>query len=320
MAVVSVAIPVLNGGASFREVLPAVARQRIDADVELVVADSGSTDGTREFALEQGARVVDVPPGEFSHSATRNLLMEHSSGDHVAFLTDDAVPATERWLERLVAAFSLDPDVALSYGPYIPYPDAPAMVARELTEFFASLSPDGRIRIDRGLREEDRRPGPVAFFTSANGCVARWAWERAPFPPVGSGEDHGLAVALMSTGLAKAYVPDAGVVHSHRYTTLGWFRRFFDEFRSLREVYGHVEEIGVGYTLGTIRRNVRRDRAFAARRGEGEVALESATFHAVRALGAIAGTRAQLLPARVRRWCSEQRRDEFHPLVEARSR
>lgn len=315
---VSVAIPVLNGGASFREVLAAVARQRIDAEVELVVADSGSTDGTREFAIEQGAKVVDVPPGMFSHSVTRNLLMEHTAGGHVAFLTDDSVPASETWLATLVDAFAIDRDVALAYGPYIPRPDAPAMVARELTEFFTSLSPNGRVRIDRGLREEDRRPGPVPFFTTANGCVARWAWERAHFPPVGSGEDHALSVALMAQGLAKAYVPDAAVVHSHEYTTLGWFRRFFDEFRSLREVYGHVEEVGFRYTLGTIRRNVRRDRAYAAARGEGEVVLRSATFHSVRAMGGVLGSRAGLLPSTVRRWCSEQKRGEFRPLVDAR--
>jgi rhamnosyltransferase len=311
---VSVAIPVLNGGASFREVVDAVLRQRIQGGVELVVADSGSTDGTREFALERGAKVVDVPPGEFSHGGTRNLLMERSSGDHVAFLTDDAVPASERWLERLVGGFAAGSDVGLAFGPYIPRPDAPPMVARELTEFFRSLSPDGGVRIDRGLRDEDRRPGPVTFHTDANGCVARRAWERVPFRPVGSAEDQALAVDMLEAGFAKAYVPDAGVVHSHDYTTLNWFRRFFDEFRSLREVYGHVEEVGFRYTLGTIRVNVRRDRAWARARGDGEVALESATFHTVRAAGAILGTRADRIPARVRRWCSEQGRGEFRPL------
>jgi glycosyltransferase involved in cell wall biosynthesis len=315
---VSVAIPVLNGGASFREVLPAVGRQRIDADVELVVADSGSTDGTREFAIEQGAKVVDVAPGTFSHGGTRNLLMQESSGDHVAFLTDDALPASERWLERLVGAFAIGGDIALAYGPYVPRPGAPAMVARELTEFFASLSPDGRVRIDRGLRPEDRRPGPVTFHTDANGCVARWAWERVPFRPLGSAEDQALAVDMLEAGYAKAYVPDAAVVHSHEYSWGGWFGRFFDEFRALREVYGHVEQVGPRYTLGTIRRNVRRDRAFAAARGEGEVALRSATFHALRAAGAALGTRADRLPPRVRLWCSADGRADFRPLVDAR--
>ncbi|MFL5780385.1 MAG: glycosyltransferase family 2 protein [Thermoleophilaceae bacterium] len=318
MRTVSVAIPVLNGGASFREVLPAIARQRIDAEVELVVADSGSTDGTREFALAQGAKVVDVAPGTFSHGGTRNLLMEHSSGDHVAFLTDDALPAADDWLEHLVGGFAAGRDVALAYGPYVPRPDASPMVARELTEFFASLSPDGSVRIDRGLRPEDRRPGPVTFHTDANGCLARWAWERVPFRQIGSAEDQAIAVDMLEAGYAKAYVPGAAVVHSHDYSLTGWFGRFFDEFRALREVYGHVEEVGLRYTLGTIRRNVRRDRAYAAARGDGEVALRSAAFHSLRAAGAVLGTRADLLPPRVRAWCSADGRTEFRPLVDAR--
>jgi rhamnosyltransferase len=313
---VSVAIPVLDGGASFREVLAAVARQRIDADVELVIADSGSTDGTREFAVEQGAKVVDVAPGTFSHGGTRNLLMESSSGAHVAFLTDDAVPASEHWLERLVGAFALDPEVGLAFGPYVPRPDASPMVARELTEFFRSLSPEGRVRIDRGLRPEDRRPGPVTFHTDANGCVARWAWERVPFRPVGSAEDQALAVDMLEAGIAKAFVPDAAVVHSHDYGWGLWFGRFFDEFRSLREVYGHVEQVGFRHTLGTIRRNVRRDRAFAAARGDGEIALRSATFHTLRAAGAALGSRADRVPPWLRRRVSEQGRGEFRPLVD----
>jgi rhamnosyltransferase len=305
---------VLNGGASLAEVLDAVGRQRFDGEVELVVADSGSTDGSRELAVAHGARVIDVEPGTFSHGGTRNLLMEGSSGDHVAFLTDDAIPASDTWLARLVDAFALDPDLALAYGPYLPYPHASPMVKRELTEFFGSLSPDGRPRIDRGLRDEDRRPGPVTYYTDANGCVARWAWERIPYRPVGYAEDHALAIDMLSAGLAKAYVPDAAVVHSHDYPPLLRFRRFFDEFRALREVYGHVEKVGVRHTLGTIRRGVARDRAFAAARGEGEVVGQSLAFHALRAAGAALGTRADRLPPAVRGWCSLERRSEFRPI------
>jgi putative AlgH/UPF0301 family transcriptional regulator len=56
---VSVAIPTLNGGARFAEVLDAVAAQRVERDVELVVADSRSTDGSRELAAARAALVVD---------------------------------------------------------------------------------------------------------------------------------------------------------------------------------------------------------------------------------------------------------------------
>jgi rhamnosyltransferase len=311
MSLVSVALPVRNGMPSLADVLDAVARQKLDREVELVFADSGSTDGSRELAASHGAKIIDVPPAEFSHGATRQLLMERSSGDHVAYLTDDSVPASEHWLANMLEAFELGPDVALAYGPYVPRPDASVPVARELTQFFASLSPDGRPRVDRGLRPEDRRPGPVTFYTDANGCIARWAWERVPFRPIGNAEDQLIATEMLAAGFAKAYMPAAAVIHSHDYPPFERFGRFFDEFRSLREVYGHVEKVGVRHTLGTIRRNVARDRAWAAARGRDDVALESLTFHTVRAAGAALGTRADRLPATVRGWLSREGRPGY---------
>ena len=314
MSAVSVAIPVKDGGESLHEVIDAVRRQRLDREVELIIADSGSTDGSRELAERRADVVVDIPPGEFTHGGARNVLMEHSRGDHVAFLTDDSVPAADDWLARLLEGFELAPDVGLAYGPYVPRPDASAMMARELTQFFAALAPDGRPRIDRGLAPADRRPGPVTFYTDANGCLARWAWERVPFRPVTNAEDHLIAIEMLGAGLAKAFVPAAAVVHSHDHPPLGRFRRWFDEFRALREIYGHVEQVGVRYTLGRIRRSVARDRAWAAERGYGEVGLESAAFHSIRAAAAALGTRADRLPPSVRRWCSEGRRPGFDPV------
>ena len=312
---VTIAIPVRNAMPRLDEVLDAVASQRVDLDVELLVADSGSTDRSREAAAARGARVLDVAPGEFSHGGTRNRLMAEARGDHVVFLTHDAVPAAPDWLARLLEGFELGEDVALVYGPYLARPDASAMVAREHEEFFAGLAPDGRPRVDRGLAPGDRRPGPVTFFTDANGAVARWAWERVPYRDVEYAEDQLLATDMLAAGFAKAYVPAAGVIHSHDYPALERFRRYFDEFRALREVYGHVEKVGFHHTLGTIRTNVRRDRAWARAHGRGEVAVESLVFHGVRAAGAALGTRADLLPPALRARLSLEGRGGFDPVA-----
>ena len=315
---VSVAIPVRDGGAVFHDLLDAVLRQRVDRPLEVVVADSGSTDGTREHALERGVTVVDVPPHEFSHGGTRNLLMERSSGAHVAYLTADAVPAREDWLAELLAGFDDAPDVGLVYGPYLPRPDASPMVRRELLEFFAAMAPGGGSRVDRGLPAE-LRPSFETFYTDANGCLSRRAWERVPYRPVTYAEDQLLALDMLRAGFAKVYRPSAGVVHSHDYPPVERFGRFFDEFRALREVYGHVEEVGFRYTLGTARRNVRRDRAFMRGLGmsEREVergTLDSALFHSLRAAGAALGSRADRIPAPVRRLLSREGRASFDPV------
>jgi glycosyltransferase involved in cell wall biosynthesis len=314
-APVSVAIPVRNGGALLAEVLRAVRSQRIEREVELLVADSGSTDGSAELARSFGATVF--PVAAFSHGGTRNELMERAHGAHVAFLTQDAVPADDRWLATLLGAFELAADVGLVCGPYRARPGAPVAVTRELRAWFASLSPDGAARVDRA--RDPRGPGALTFFTDANGAVARAAWERVPFRAVSYAEDQALALDMLRAGYAKAFVPDAAVVHSHDYGALAQFRRSFDEWRGLREIHGFVQPAAPRATLLSIQRNVRDDVAAAREAGLPPRALSreaarSLRHWSVRAVGAAAGSRADRLPPALRRWCSLERRASFEPL------
>jgi rhamnosyltransferase len=309
---VTVAIPVRNGGALLRDVLAAVRAQRVDRPVELLVADSGSSDGSVDVARSFGAAVV--PVATFSHGGTRNLLVERAAGTHIAFLTQDAVPAGDRWLAELLAGFELAHDVALVYGPSLPRPGAPAAVARELEAWFTSLAPDGRPRLDR--TREPHGPGAVTFFSSANGAVARWAWTRVPFPPVPYAEDQALARDMLRAGYGKVYAPDAAVVHSHDYTTIAQFRRAFDEWRALREVHGWVQPLAPARTLLALQSNVRADMRTVRTSGvpPAVVARElarSVRHWTVRAAGAAAGSRADRMPPRIRRWCSLEGRGSF---------
>jgi rhamnosyltransferase len=315
----TVAIPVKDGATVLDGTLAAVRAQRPPGGVELelVVCDSGSRDRSVAIARGHGAEVFEIPAESFSHGGTRNLLMERSSGAHVAFLTQDAAPAADDWLALLLGAFSAADDVALAFGPYLPRPGASAMVARELTEWFASFSPSGELRIDR-LASSERSVaasellGPRGFFTDANGCVARAAWESVPFRPVAYAEDHTLAHDMLRAGYAKAYVPGAAVVHSHDYSSWNWLRRSFDEARALHEVYGLLEPAAparVALELwGRTGADWRWQRSRAGGTASVSVLARSAAHHAARRAGAILGTRADRLPTRlVRRLSIEGR-------------
>jgi rhamnosyltransferase len=314
-ALVTVAVPVRNGGPTLARVFDAVARQSLDRPVEIVVSDSGSTDGSRELAAGHG-RVIDVRPEDFSHGGTRNLLMAEAAGSHIAFLTQDAVPADEHWLARLVSAIEEVPGAGLSYGPYLPRPDASTMVRRELDEFFAALGGGGR-RVDRTTVGLD----DAGFFTSANCCIARAAWERVPFRDVTYAEDRLLAREMLAAGIAKVFEPAAAVVHSHDYPPVDRFRRWFDEWRALREVYGHVESISPRRGAALVRLGVAGDLALA--RGEGargvgaaRLGVESAAYHALRWIASGLGSRADRLPPAVRRRLSLEGRPGYDPVHE----
>lgn len=268
--IVTVALPVLDGGPLLGEVLAAVRAQEVDRPVELLVIDSGSSDGSVALARRHGARVVEIPRAEFGHGRTRNRLMELSTGDHVAFLTQDSTPAHARWLAALLAGFA--GDVALVFGPQRPRPDASPMVRRELLELFERIDPGG------------------PFFSSANGAVARWAWERVPFRDVAYGEDHALARDMRAAGFAKAYAPEAEVLHSHDHPPLRAFKRYFDDFRALSRVNGLREPLTPRYVAARVRNDVAADRAFMRREGLRVQTARSLAHHVARALGRSLGT------------------------------
>jgi glycosyltransferase involved in cell wall biosynthesis len=319
---VSVAIPVRNGGELFAGVLAALAAQTVEH--ELLVCDSGSSDGSLELARAHGARVLAIEPERFTHGVARNRLMDAADGAQVALLTQDSEPADERWLQRLLEGFTLASDVAIVYGPYRPRPQASFPVRNELERWFASLSPDGRPRLER--LEEDERSLPAVellgrrgFFTDANACLARAAWERVPFREVPYAEDRVLAMDMLRAGYSKAFVPGAAVIHSHDYTNGEQLRRCFDEWRGLREVYGWREPASPARILAQLRGELGRAREELIAKGVSPgrrcVTLAAVSrHHVVCRAGALLGSRADRLPAGASRRLSLEGRAGFAPL------
>ena len=88
--VVSVVVPVLDEAAALPGLLDHVAS--LPGDLEILVADGGSTDGTRAIALERGATVVDAPCGR---AVQQNAGARAARGDVLVFLhADSRLPAT----------------------------------------------------------------------------------------------------------------------------------------------------------------------------------------------------------------------------------
>jgi rhamnosyltransferase len=318
----SVAIPIRDGGAPLADTLAALAAQSVEH--ELIVYDSGSRDGSVDLARSHGARVLEIPSSSFAHGRVRNLLMRETKGERVALLSQDAEPADERWLERMLSGFDLAPDVALVYGPYRPRPTAPLAVRLELEHWFASLSPDGEPRLERLPARERSLPavelvGRRGFFTDANACLAREAWERVPYRDLPYAEDRALALDMLRAGYAKAFLPDAAVLHSHDYTAIEQLRRCFDEWRGLLEVYGWREPVSPAHLLRQLRAPLAHAREELIREGVSTPrrwATLTAVIrhHVIRLAGAALGSRADRLAPGVRRRLSLDGRADFAPL------
>lgn len=299
----SVVVPVLDGARYLPELLAGVFAQ--GHDVEVLVVDSGSRDESPRLAAEAGATVLEIPNAEFGHGRTRNLAAEHTSGDLICFLTQDATPLPG-WLDAYAAAFAADERLGAAFGPHRPRPDTSVMIARELTDFFGSF-PAGV----HGTED------PV-FLSNVNACYRRACWEQVRFADVAYAEDQAFARAMVEHGWRRAYVPEAGVLHAHDYSPLGFARRYFDEYRGLRETAGHVERIGVRSTVRDVRGLVAADRRWMAAQGwstgqRAKATGRSTLHHTTRKFAAALGSRADKLPASVERAISLERRATAPP-------
>ena len=175
------------------------------------------------------------------------MALRESRGDFVCFLTQDAVPVSDDYLERLVAPMIDDSDIALVSGRQLPKADA-----RRFEQLVRGFNypdwPSVRSKYDL------EKLGIKTFFAS-DACSAyrRTAYlECGGFEHVNTNEDMLMAARFIASGLKVAYEPRAEVYHSHNLTPSQQFARnravgFFLETHA--DELMHTSEIGEGGRL-----------------------------------------------------------------------
>jgi hypothetical protein len=115
---ISVIIPVLNGARHLRLLLPTLKKQKGIKTIEIIIVDSGSTDGNIEICKNFETTIVTITPDEFSHSYARNIGAENAHGSYLLFLTQDALPTTDTWLYEMLSVLKKNDVVAVSCKEY----------------------------------------------------------------------------------------------------------------------------------------------------------------------------------------------------------
>jgi GT2 family glycosyltransferase/glycosyltransferase involved in cell wall biosynthesis len=296
---ISVVIPVLNGAEFLDEVLGAVTSQVIDEPFEVLVIDSGSTDGSLEIvAGRPGVRLLEIDKADFGHGRTRNLGVQNTTGELIAFLTQDATPANEHWLAAYRDAFRLAPNVGAAFGPHLPRPGVSPLMARILRDHFAQFGGEDGQPVLQGA------DGPI-FLSNSNSCISRAAWEQTPFRDIAYAEDQAFGVDVLRNGWLKTFVPGAAALHSHDYGMAESFKRYFDEYRGLNDSVGERTEASASKALDIITSSIAEDQKFLAELGQpawrrAAWGAKSAVYHTGRVGFGGLGARANRLPARVR--------------------
>jgi len=233
---VTVIIPTLNGEPYLREVLKAVEAQDYPGEVEVLVIDSGSTDGTLDILADfPDTRVEHIDKASFGHGRTRNWGAQLATGHYVAFLTQDATPAGPSWLSRLVEPLEISDDVWGVFGAQIPRKHCPPLQKYEILGAFAASGTGIGVTVQAEHWTPAEALDRAAFYSDVNAATRREILaDVLPYRDVPYGEDQFFGRDVLSAGKFKAYAPLAAVIHSNDISLRNYARRIFDEGLALR--------------------------------------------------------------------------------------
>lgn len=245
---ISIVIPVLNAEAFLPALIEAIASQSLEP-AEIILVDSGSSDGTRSLAAGyEEVRLVSI--ADFTHGKARNLGVRMAIGRILVFMSQDALPFDRYWLEELVDPL-YNSGAGASYSRQVPKESASPMERLFLHTRFPKEA-----RLLRNRRGNGELSFEEVFFSNVSSAVRKHLLEECPFDEdLIMSEDQKLSKDLLEKGHIVAYASRSIVVHSHEYTLSEVFKRYFDSAYSLDQIFAsHTLKtsaaIGLSYLWG----------------------------------------------------------------------
>jgi glycosyltransferase involved in cell wall biosynthesis len=218
---ISVVIRCFNEERTISRLLTGIAAQTVPVQ-QIIVVDSGSTDGTLSVASRFPVEVHSIAPADFSFGRSLNLGCRAASGDLVVVASAHVYPVYDTWLERLTAPF-VDPAIGLSYGRQVGGPRTAYSERQVLATWFPATS-------------NARQHHP--FANNANSCIRRQEWTVMRYDEDLTGlEDLDYARRLLGSGREIAYVAEAPVVHMHEETWKQVVNRYRREAIAHRRIF-----------------------------------------------------------------------------------
>lgn len=223
---VSFLIPTLNAAGILETCLKSIQAQDYPADrMEIILADGGSTDGTRELARRYGATVLDNP--RRGYDSGKCVALAGATGEFVVFVDADNEITHPDFITRAVAAMQRYPQALGLESYYLPSPKMSSICVylsqvlhiSDPVAWMMSVNPR-LVGSAEGVERWTFPDGRLAFPMGANGFVFRRA-DLAHLTADDLFEDCTVVLELAKRGRMEwLRIPGRGV---HHYVVGGWW-------------------------------------------------------------------------------------------------
>ncbi len=289
-----------DGGKDISSCLSSIFSQKTSHAFETIAIDSGSTDGTIDIMNKFPVKVVHINPYDFGHGKTRNLGARLAKGKYLIFITQDAIPFDDYWLELLINSIEHDKKIAGVYSRNIPKSDCDPFEARYIASAWGEKK-------EIKSKENYENYKKLVFFSNTSSCIRRDIWEKFPFNDnLVQTEDQDWSKRVLEAGYEIAYEPASMVYHSHSYPIKKLFSKYFDAGTAHRLIFKDNNNVHLPLIPFFAVAVVLLDVNFMAKRNYGLIPIlkwmpESFVRHSIEAMGFWLGLHSKHLPTGVKR-------------------
>ncbi|EMR3046099.1 glycosyltransferase family 2 protein [Klebsiella pneumoniae] len=218
-----IAVPTYNGGKIWKEVITSIKRYA-PQNLYVLVIDSNSKDDTAANALAAGFDVDTINGADFNHGGTRNIAVEKAQHEHdiIIFMTQDAIPQQD-FIINIIDAFKNE-KVACAYGRQLPHVDANPLASH--ARYYNYPTKDYVC----GYEDIPEMGIKTVFMSNSFSAYRISAFKKLGGFPSNTilCEDMYFTAKAVKAGFKVAYTANAVVRHSHNYTPMEEFKRYFD--------------------------------------------------------------------------------------------
>jgi rhamnosyltransferase len=240
---VSIVIRCRNEEKHIGKLLRGIASQDYK-DLEIIIVDSGSTDGTLREVSQFSVKIIHIKPEEFSFGRALNIGCEAASGEYLLFASAHVYPVYKDWITRMMTPLNEDKNIGLVYGQ---------QRGNEITKYS-----ENRI-FEKWFPNEGTLDQSHPFCNNANCIIRKSLWEKQKYDETLTGlEDMDWAKKIMKLGVKISYVPEATIIHVHEEKWSQVFNRYRREAIALRLIMKH-EKFNIVSFLTLLFGNIKSD-------------------------------------------------------------